>query len=96
MHSNVPEMFIPAPGLVGTASEPLTVYMLETHGLWHIMGSRRAILQQSAVVVTFTEELGVRRRKFFLNAKKETAMGVVNLGLTVRQVRKTLAFFSDV
>ena len=27
MNSNVPEVYIPAPRLVGTASEPLAVYM---------------------------------------------------------------------
>ena len=73
MHSDVPETYIPAPRLVGTASEPVPIYMLQTHVLWRIMSFRPAILSKYALVVIFTEELGARRRKFFLNTEK-TAM----------------------
>ena len=65
MHSDVPEMHIPAPRLVWTASEPLAIYILQTHVLWHIMGFRPAILSEYASFVSFTEDLCVSRRKFF-------------------------------
>ena len=65
MHSNVPEMYIPAPRLVGTTSEPLAIYMLQSQVLWHIMSFRPAIRNEYAFVVSFTKDIGVSRRKFF-------------------------------
>ena len=58
-------MHIPAPCLVGTAREMLAIYILQTHVLWHMMGFRPAILPEYALVVSFTEDLGVSGVRFF-------------------------------